>query len=169
MLKQKVFDRGTEIVLTFEHSLLSLSKWEARTHQPYLTRGPKSSGDMIDYYRDMLTSPEHDPDLVYRLSPDQMDEITRYINDSQTASTVDQDDTGKKPRETVTSETLYMQMVVLEIPFEAETWHLNRLMMLIAKVSNAKAPDKKEKDKGKMLTAWDAMNRRNRERYNSKG
>lgn len=168
MLKLTVHDRGNPIVLGFEHSLLSLSKWEARTKQPYLTRGPKSSADQIDYYRDMLTSPEHDPDLVYRLSPGQMEELDKYINDPMTAGVFPQQEAGPKYGEVVTSDTLYMQMVLLEIPFEAQTWHLNRLMLLIAKVSQAKTPPKKE-DKRSALARWAETNRKNREFFKSKG
>ncbi len=168
MLSLKVFDRGTPIVLTFEHSLLSLSKWEARNKKPYLTRGPKSSDEMIDYYRDMLTSPEHDPDLVYRLSPEDLDRLAKYINDPQTAATAPTQEGGSRHSEVVTSDTLYMQMTVLHIDYRAEAWHLNRLMMLIAKVAAAKTPPKKE-DKKTALSRWSDLNERNKRFFKSKG
>lgn len=168
MLALKVFDRGTTVVLTFEHSLLSLSKWEARTKKPYLTRGPKSTDEMIDYYRDMLTSPEHDPDLVYRLSPEDLDRLDKYINDPQTAGSFPPESEGSKHGEVVTSDTLYMQMTVLHIDFRAEAWHLNRLMMLIAKVAHAKTPQKKE-DKRAALSRWSDINAKNRAFFKSKG
>lgn len=168
MFSATVYDHGDAIVLTFEHSLLSLSKWEARTGRPFLTRGPKSNEEMLDYYGDMLTSPEHDPDLVFRMAPADMDALTDYMNSTQSASTLPGSD-GKRSNEVVTSETLYMQMAILKIPFEStEKWHLNRLMILIAKVSEARTPPKKE-DRKTALSRWADLNERNKQFFKSKG
>lgn len=170
MLELTVFDRGKEVVLSFEHSLLSLSKWEARSHKPFLTSGPKSGPDLIDYYRDMLTSPEYDPDLVYRLFPEQLEQLGKYLSNPMTASVAPPPEPGT-PRHTgevLTSEVIYYQMVALRIPFEAQTWHINRLMMLIAIVSSRQTPPKK-KSRGALLSTWDKINRQNREYFKSEG
>lgn len=168
MLELKVWDRSNEITLTFEHSLLSVSKWEAFYKKPFLRSPPKSSEEMVDYYRYMLTSPELDPDLVYRLAPAQLEQLEKYMNDSQTASVAPSDPDAPKTRSQVTSETIYYQMVALEIPFEAQTWHLNRLMMLIAITANGKQPPKKE-SKASFLSRWQEANKANRERFKSDG
>lgn len=168
MLVHKVYDRGNEVVLTFEHSLLSLSKWEAKTKKAFLATAQKPSDEMIDYYQCMLTSPEHAEEMVYRLDPAQLDSFEAYINDPQGAGHYPPTDDSPPSRERITSDTLYMQMVILEIPFEAQTWHLNRLMMLIAKVSHAKAPPKKE-NRGSWMARWQEANQKNRERFNSNG
>lgn len=169
MLELKVYDHGDEIVLTFEHSLLSLSKWEAKTKKPFLTQAPKPAAEMIDYYRDMLTSPEQDPDLVYRLSPPQLHELELYISDSMSAQPLPPPDPdAKKTREIMTSDIIYTQMVMLRIPFEAQTWHLNRLMSVIAHTAHRQQPPKKE-SKASALSRWQEINRKNRERFNSNG
>lgn len=169
MLDLTVYDHGETIVLSFEHSLLSLSKWEAKTKKAFLASSLKTSEEMIDYYRCMLSSPEHDPDLVFRLSPAQLQELETYISDSMTAQPLPPEDPdAKKNYETTTSDIIYVQMVMLRIPFEAQTWHLNRLMSVIAHTAHRQQPPKKE-DKGKALSRWQEINRKNRERFNSKG
>lgn len=168
MLELKVYDMGKEVVLSFEHSLLSLSKWEAKNKKPFLTRGQLPSSDLLDYFQDMLLSPE-DVTMVYRLSPSQMEELTRYINDPMSASVAPSDpDVKKNSNDVMTSEVIYYQMVALKIPFVAETWHINRLMMLIAITAHRQQPAKKE-SKASALTRWQEINKKNRERFNSKG
>ena len=44
----------------------------------------------------------------------------------------------------MTSDIIYTQMVMLRIPFVAETWHLDRLMSLIAHTAHRQQPPKKE-------------------------
>lgn len=168
MLELEVFDRGDKVVLQFEHSLLSLSKWEAKTGTPFLTRGPKSPQDLIDYYRDMLTSPEHDPDLVYRLSPVQLEQLGNYLSSTQSADSPPEAEGSRHSGEVMTSDVIYTRMVLLKIPFAAESWHLNRLMILIAKVADAQTPPKKQ-SKNVLLSSWDKINRKNREYFKSEG
>jgi hypothetical protein len=170
VLELKVYDRGNEVVLTLEHSLLSLSKWESKFKKPFLQGDPKTSDELLEYYRCMLTSPEHHPDLLYRLSPAQMEQLEKYLSDPMTATKPPPPDPdGKKHTgEILTSEIIYYQMTELRINWEAQTWHLNRLMMLIAHTAHRKQPPKKE-SKGSALSRWQEMNQRNRERFKSKG
>ena len=143
MLELTVHDGVKNVVLRFEHSLLSLSKWEARTKRAFLGRGQKTHQEMIDYYQDMLIDREVDRNLVYRLPPEDLDALSNYINDSQTASSVNQDD-GKPQNEVLTSELIYAWLVLSEIDFHpTETWHVNRIMMLIQIVNVKKQPPKK--------------------------
>ena len=62
--------------------------------------------------------------------------IMQYINDPMTATTI-KDTPGKRNNELITSELIYYWMVALEIPFECEKWHINRLLTLI-KICNIK-------------------------------
>lgn len=168
MLRLEVANGTEKVSLEFEHSLLSLSKWEAKTKKPFLATPSKSPLELVDYFVEMLVTPDVDPSLVYIMKPEQFEELFKYMNDSQSASVAPTDPDGKKHVGVLTSETLYMQMTVLKIPFEAQTWHLNRLMMLLAKVAEAKAPPKKRSGR-EMISDWHAMNKRNKERFNSNG
>lgn len=128
--------------LQLEHSLLSLSKWEAKWHKPFLTQDNKSRDELLSYYQCMTITKNVDP-LVYSVIPlSEQKRIQVYINDPMTATTV------KKPshnssRDVITSELIYFWMITLEIPFECEKWHLNRLLTLIQVCDIKNAPSKK--------------------------
>lgn len=169
MLELKVIDGEHEVVLQFEHSLLALSKWESRTKKPFLASSVKKHEEMIDYFQDMLLTPEVDPNLVYRLAPDQMDALTDHINEQQTASSVPEDRTPGGVPEIVTSELIYFWLVALEIPFHpVETWHLSRAIMLVKITSFKKQPPKK-RNPMELLNDWRDIDRRNKERFGTTG
>lgn len=103
----------------------------------------KTHEEMIDYYQFMLVE-DVDPTLVFRLSPEELDSLSDYINDSPTASSVPTEESKRPSRERVTSELIYAWMTMLKINWEADTWHLNRLMMLIAIMQIKNQPEKKQ-------------------------
>lgn len=169
MLELKVFDGTKDVVLQFEHSLLSLSKWEEIHKKPFLAKRNHAATEMIDYFVCMLMSPEEDPTVVYGLSPEQLEELVTYINTDRTASTVPEDTSKKPSGQTVTSELLYSWLVSLKIPFQpTETWHLSRTMMLIQMVTINNTPPKKL-NKAEAVSRWKELNAKNRERFKSKG
>lgn len=169
MLELKVQDGEREVVLQFEHSLLSLSKWEENHKKAFLQTPVKTAEEMLDYFMVMLLPPENDPEHVYRLSPEQMEQLTNYIREERTASSVPQEEIKRGPNETVTSELIYYWMVALKIPFHpAETWHLSRLMMLI-QITGYKSQPEKKRDPRKALTDWATLNKRNKERFGTTG
>lgn len=171
MLELTVTSNGEKVVLQLEHSLLSLSKWEAKTRQAFLGSAQKTSAQMVDYYRTMLLSPEVDPDLIYTLTPAQQDEITAYINStpSATAPPAPDPDAPRHTGEQLTSDIIYMQMTMLRIPWHpAETWHLNRLLLQIALVADKQKPPKKEKPAG-LLQKWQDLNEANKKFFKSDG
>jgi hypothetical protein len=164
VLEFKVLDgEDDEVVLQFEHSLLSLSKWEARTKRPFLSPRPMTPMELIDYFGDMLVSPDVDPALVYALKPQHMEALSDYIKDTRTASSVPS--SGKPPHnpETITSELIYYWLTALKIPYRpVETWHLNRLMMLVQITNFKNTPPKKRSEK-EIMTDWAAQNKRQKE------
>jgi hypothetical protein len=124
--------QGTRLV--FEHSLVSLSKWESIYEKPFFSwneEETKTNEEMFVYFEQMLVSPAHAVDLIPKLTPDQQMELVKYINSSSTATVVRDINKKPGPKENVTSELIYYWMLSFKIPFEAESWHLNRLMTLI--------------------------------------
>jgi hypothetical protein len=165
VLELKVRDGEREVVLQFEHSLHSLSKWEAEHKKPFLSTTTKTATEMINYFQDMLLS--GDPDLIIRLSPQQLDDLANYINETQTASSVPPDDSKKGTPEIVTTELIYYWMVALKINWEAQHWHLSRLMMLI-NITNYKQQPEKKRSTRELLSDWKAIQAKNRERFGIK-
>lgn len=155
---------GSEEAYDFklEHSLASISKWEAKYHKPFLS-SDKSNGEMIDYFRMMVVGEEPESlEPFLFLTKAQIDEIGKYINDSQTATTFskeeDEEAAKKAPSDKfTTSEELYYYMTAQNIPFECQFWHLNRLITLIKVCAIKNKPEDKKKKK---LTSSDLAARR---------
>lgn len=149
------FSTLNDVVLEFEHSLVSLSKWESEFQKPFLGKGEKTPEEIYAYIRYMLLTPNVDSETLFRLNQDHLNSINAYIESSQSATTF-----GTMPErpgryEIITSELIYYWMVAFTIPFDCETWHLNRLFSLI-RICNIKNADPKKIPKHEIA-------RRNRE------
>lgn len=138
-----IFVKGQKLQL--EHSLVSISKWEAKWHKAFLSTTEKTPEEVVDYIRCMTLTQNVNPKVYKNLTQENLNEVSKYINDSMSATKIPERITkavGKK--DTLTSELLYYYMVALQIPFECQKWHLNRLIMLI-QVCNIKNNPKKNK------------------------
>lgn len=153
-------------ILKLEHSLVSISKWESKWHKSFLSDNNKSPEEVIDYIR-CMTINQVNPYVYYSLSKKNMDMIMQYINDPMTATTI-KDTPGKKNNELITSELIYYWMVALEIPFECEKWHINRLLTLI-KICNIKNQPAKNMPKREILNQNRLLNEARRKKYHTKG
>lgn len=154
--------------LSLEHSLLSISKWEARWHKPYLSRDEKSEEENLDYIRCMCLTEPSDPNVFLGLTRQNVKDIADYISNPMTATTFNNRD--KKPsREIITSELIYFWMANFRIPFDpCQKWHLNRLMTLIEIASIKNQPAKKMSTRD-ILKQNSALNAARRAKYGSRG
>lgn len=166
MLELKVVQNDKSINLKFEHSLLSIAKWESKSRKAFLGPALKTATEMIEYYEEMLVSPA-DRKLVYLLEPQQLEDLTKYINEPRTASSVP-DSKSSPNQEIVTSELIYYWMVGLRIPFDAEKWHLSRLLMLIRITQFKQSPPEKQ-NKAQMAARWRELNAKRKAEYNTTG
>lgn len=126
-------EENPPIKVSFEHSLVSLSKWESKYCKPFYDDQPKTREEMEDYILAMVVG-EIPDDLVLKMTSKQVLEATEYISAKQTATTFhDPPGVNNKPStEKMTSELIYFYMTHHRIPFfPAETWNLGRLMVLI--------------------------------------
>lgn len=128
------------IVLDLEHSLLSLSKWESKHQKPFLSSEKKTREEIFDYLKVMVITPEGDLDALDRCTQKNLNMIQEYIDSNQSATTFGNLPERRGPGEVITSELIYYWLVAYNIPFEVETWHINRLFSLvrIANIKNAK-------------------------------
>jgi hypothetical protein len=171
----ELWDEGSETfinikkqTLQLEHSLVSISKWEAKWHKPFLSKEEKTSEETIDYIRCMTITQNVPPETYYGLTNENIKQVQAYIEDPMTATWFSEEPGGKSKGEVVTNELIYYWMVALGIPMDREKWHLNHLLTLI-KVCNIK--NQPPKKRGRQQTAKDyaALNKARRNRYNSRG
>lgn len=137
---EQVFVTKGDVVVDLEHSLVSLSKWEAKHQKPFLSKGDKSPEELFDYIRCMVLTPDTPDSVLLRMTKENLEAINAYIDSPQSATTFGADPRKPAKSETVTSELIYYWMVAFTIPFECETWHLNRLLTLvrICNIKNSK-------------------------------
>lgn len=157
------------ITLQLEHSLVSLSKWEAKWKKPFLSNAKdRTMEESLDYIRCMTITPNVDPALYYHIPEDIFNKIKEYIEDPMTATTFSDNRPQKANREIITSELIYYWMASLQIPFECEKWHLNRLMTLI-KVCSIKNEPQKKMSTNEIRARNKALNDARRKAMHTKG
>lgn len=168
---QKLYDEETamfydigETTLHLEHSLLAISKWETKYQKPFLdAKTQKTIEEIMAYVECMSLDPEDavDPRVWKAISRKDIKRIEDYISDKKTATTISnvKNRGGKQRRaQIITSELLYYYMSTLGIPFECETWHLSRLMMLI-QVAAIEQQGPQKMPRNEMLSQRKALNR----------
>lgn len=163
-----VFIESREQTLKLEHSLVSLSKWESKWHKPFLTNDPKTEEETIDYIKCMTITPNVDPYTYNFLTRENVEQINNYIGDPMTATTFSKEQQSKNNREIVTSELIYYWMIALNIPFECQKWHINRLLTLV-RVCNIKNQPPKKMGKRDLMSRNAALNAARRQQLNTKG
>lgn len=176
--KTSEFIECKETTLCLEHSLVSLSKWEAKYNKPFITDDPKTKEETLDYIRFMTITQNVDPNVYSMMSKDELDKINKYIEASMTATKFYENKTNgntkpaSRKKEVVTSELIYYWMISFQIPFECQKWHLNRLLTLIRicsikeRQANGKGGKMSRKD---ILSQNSALNAARRQRMKSHG
>ena len=161
------FIKVKEQTLRLEHSLVSLSKWESKWGKPFLTKQNKTNEETIDYIKCMTLTQNVDPIVYSCITNNNIIQINDYIGAPMTATTFSNEQ-GKPNREIITAEIIYYWMIALNIPFECQKWHLNRLLTLIKVCSVKNQPDKKMSKKD-VLNRNASLNAMRRQQLNSKG
>lgn len=134
-----------DIFLTLEHSLVSLSKWEALYQKPFLDASEKTRDETFAYIECMIVDEDYPEDVCDLLTSQHLKTINEYIDSPSTATTFS--DFGRNKKiipQIITSELVYYWMIVHNIPFECQHWHLNKLFALI-RLCNIKNDPKPKK------------------------
>lgn len=178
--KSEYFDEETQqfieikqTTLQLEHSLVSISKWEAKWHKPFLSENKMTLEETIDYIRCMTITQNVDMSTYLGLTDQNIKDVMDYIDDPMTATTFTEDKTAlpeskMKKKEIVTSELIYYWMVALNIPWECQKWHLSRLITLI-RVCELKNQPPKKMSKSEIMSRNRALNAARRNKLNSRG
>lgn len=162
------FSSTKEQTLQLEHSLVSISKWEAKWHKAFLSKQDKTYEETLDYIRCMTITQNVNPEVYTRLTRANIEQVNEYISAPMTATYFADDKSAKPSRETVTAELIYYWMIALNIPFECQKWHLNRLLTLI-RVCNVKNTPPKKRSKKEIMNQNAALNAARRKQLNTKG
>ena len=163
------FIYGDDYTLQLEHSLISLSKWEAKWKKPFISKGNLSNEEILDYIKCMTITQNVPEDVYLRLTLDNYTEVRKYIEDPMTATWFSNTEKkGKINNEQITAELIYYWMIALQIPFECQKWHLNRLITLI-RVCNIKNTPPKKMSRTEIARRNAELNAKRRAELNTKG
>lgn len=163
------FIRTPSYTINLEHSLFTVAQWEAKWKKPFLSKTEHTSEETLDYVRFMSLDPSTPEEAFSRIGNAELTQIIEFINSPQTATEFKEIPGQKKTsRNIITSEIIYNWMVGLQIPFEAEHWHLNRLVTLIRVIDNKNAP-KKKMSQADIRAEQSRLNAERRARFGSNG
>ena len=154
--------------LRLEHSLVSLSKWESKHEKPFLGKTQKTPQELFDYVKFMCVDEETPVELLQQLDTTHFKRINDYIDSKQTATWFPKDQPQPKSSEVITNELIYYWMTAFQIPFECETWHLNRLFTLI-QVCNLKNAKPKPMSKAEIARRNKELNEQRKSQLGTKG
>ena len=153
-----------ETTLRLKHSLLSLSKWEAKYKRPFLdVRRQPTFEETIDYIRFMTMTQNVDPNVYNVFNNEHIHLVNEYIADTMTGTTFGGDkntNPTKGSKNPMSAEVIYYYMSEFNIPWECQKWHLNRLLTLIRVCGIKKTPPKKSRGTAKQRQQLNAMRRK---------
>lgn len=167
--EKQEFSSVGDVVLELEHSLVSLSKWESEFCKPFLAKGEKTTEETIGYVKAMVLGSKIPPEVFSRLTSKNFEDINEYLATSQTATWFSEVGSPEaRGSEIITSELIYYWLVAFQIPFEVETWYLNRVFTLI-KICNVKNAKPRELSRAELAARNRELNRQRREANQSRG
>lgn len=127
----------------------------------------KTKEEVDDYIRCMTLTQNVDDSSYLNLTKENLDDIGAYIDAEMTATRIKNTKKGGV-KERITSELIYYWMIQLNIPFECQKWHLNRLLTLINVCNNKNSPQKKM-SKAEIIARNRELNEARRKKLNTNG
>lgn len=157
------FVKSESVRLELEHSLVSLSKWEAIWEKPFLSTAERTEEETISYVKAMIVGPEPTPEVLYHLLTEHLEEIKEYVAAKKNGTHLPASKAGGR-RETITAEMIYYWMTKLGISMECQHWHLNRLFDYLRLHALKESPARK-------MTAEErrALNKQRQQQWKTRG
>lgn len=162
------FSYEESVELHLEHTLVSISKWESKWEIPYLSDKKKTTEQTLDYIRCMCVNRDVSDEVLTRLTDENAKAIEKYITSKHTATWFSEKGSGKPNRETITAELVYYWIVTLNIDWEVQHWHFNKLMTLI-EICHRKSDKPKKMSKAEQAAQNRKLNQERRARLGSSG
>lgn len=167
--RTSMFVNTEEIELQMEHSLVTLSEWESKWEQPFLKPEPKTTEQTYSYLQIMVRNRNVSIEEIKRLPDSEIEKINDYIESKMTATWFNEMASSRPAsREMVTNELIYHWMVALNVPWEAEHWHLNRLITLL-RVIDAKNQKPKKMPRNEQLARQRELNAQRKAKLGTNG
>lgn len=157
------------IDIELEHSLASLSKWEAIWEVPLLSTEDKTDEMNFSYFECMCMTPDVAPEVIRNLPEDQIAQILAYIDKKHTATWFSNEQPEARSGETLTAELVYYWMSSFHVDWEAQYWHLNRLLTLIKVFSIKQDNTPKPIPRGKRMAEIARINAQRRAELGTNG
>lgn len=156
--------------IELEHSLVSISEWESEFQRSFLKRPPETEKEN-NYYIWCMLLDKKDGRLLPSLSNKNKEDIQKYIQKPMTATYIMDRPSEKNSSEVITSELIYCWMINLNIPFECQHWHINRLLALIkvVNVKNSQQNPHNSMSKNSIVAHNRALNASRLKKYKTKG
>lgn len=149
----------------FEHSLKAIARWEEFWKLPYLSNADRFTREQtLSYYCCMC----EDATIDYRLINHDVEKVLiDRINDRATATTIQNGSSGPSAK-VVTSEEIYANMAMAQVPYSCEDWHFNRLLMVLTIIGDKHSP-KKKMSREEIYAQNRDLNERRKKELNTKG
>jgi len=116
----------------------------------------------------MVVGQKPPEDFLQKLSQENYAVINKYIERKMTATWFSDQPGSPKSSEVITSELIYYWMTVFTIPFDCETWHLNRLFTLI-RICNVKQSKPKKMTRAEQAQRNRELNARRKQQLGTTG
>lgn len=167
---QEFIPETKDRILSLEHSLVSLAKWECRWNKPFLSAKGKSRAETIDYIRCMTLTQNVDDETWLRISNKNITDVNKYIDLPMTAAVFYDSEQHSGRKKIITAETIYHWMIINNIPFDpCQKWHLNRLLALIRFCNIENDPKKKKMSLNETMRTNAELNAARKKAWNTTG
>lgn len=154
--------------IKMEHSLKAIAEWESTFKTPLLAITRFEDTQYLFYLSCMCIDcelSEYDLEIMIR-NQEYLKMINKYMNDSSTATYIRP--SGETNNIVMTSEVLYAYMALQGISWDAENWHIQRLLKLLETIS-ALTEKKKPMSQEDIVQERIRLNQERRKKYQSKG